>query len=124
MYTTSDKQHEQQKKVHRQKTRATTQKNVARVGPMDRIIKKTMKLNSEIDRSRTNRDYARTGRQCKPTIKQTNQPNPNQQTVISQTTSKPPANQTNRSACNSCRSKTKSGTNRLAGTRKKRMRQM
>jgi hypothetical protein len=32
-YTKSDKQHEQQKKVHRPTARATTQKNVARVGP-------------------------------------------------------------------------------------------
>jgi hypothetical protein len=47
--------------------------------------------------------------------KPTNTTNPNQQAVYpANTTSKPPANQTNRSACKPCGSKTKSGTNDLA----------
>jgi hypothetical protein len=55
---------------------------------------------------------------CNHQSKPTNPTNPNNPT-ISQTTSKPPANQTNRFAA----PKQKSGTNRLAGTRKN-LRQM
>jgi hypothetical protein len=62
-------------------------KNAARVGRLDRITKKNAKLKhcSEIDRSRTNRDYAR-DRQTMPTrktikAKPTNKTNPNQQAI-------------------------------------------